>query len=339
MGHLLDVDPSHFGFWPGLIHAVLLHQLHYPGTSELVFKFADTMTRFGCQQFCIVTGLPYVGQSEFPPSSGRLLKRYGRGGKLRRESLLEAFTRCTDRVDQVKLGVAYLVEGLIFSKAKSIFVRPEILGLVDDLEAFNRVAWGRLGWEYMAPTLKECIVSKKSNFSGTYAVKGFFDSLSAFAMECLPDLSKLGVQRVGHNIPRMANWKMGHRYPFPNLLATVFSQVRTLEFTSLSCLHVISATLHNSNLNNFFSQPMNVFEIQLTVEEAEHPNLARIGDAAEKNEGQSADDFLNLAASVREGQSERRREPAKTVCIAQCHQLLFRHMYGIVQYDISFNTV
>ena len=119
---------------------MLLHQLYYPATSDLVFKFSDTVTTFSCQQFCIVTGLPYVSQSEFPPSSGRLLKKYGRGGKLKRESLLEAFTRCTDKLDQVKLGVAYLVEGLIFSKAKSIFVRPEILGLVDDVHAFNRVA-------------------------------------------------------------------------------------------------------------------------------------------------------------------------------------------------------
>ena len=254
MGHLLDVDPSYFGFWPGLIHGVLLHQLYYPRTSDLVFKFADTITTFGCQHFCIVTGLPYVGQSEFPPSSGRLLKKYGRGGKLRRESLLEAFTRCNDRVDQVKLGVAYLVEGLIFSKAKAIFVRPEILGLVDDVQAFNRVAWGKLGWEYMAPTLKECTLSKKRNFSGTYAVKGFFDSLSAYAMECLPELSKLGVQRVGHNIPRMANWKIGHRYPFPNLLDSVFSQVRTLQFKSTTYLYDLSVCLHNRNIIVFRSQ-------------------------------------------------------------------------------------
>ena len=145
MGHLLNVDPSNFGFWPSLIHGVLLHQLYCPATSDLVFKFSNTITTFGCQQFCIVTGLPYVGQSDFPPSYGKLLKKYERGGKLKRESLLEAFTHCNNKLDQVKLSVAYLVKGLIFSKAKSIFVRPEILGLVDDVQAFNRVAWGKLG--------------------------------------------------------------------------------------------------------------------------------------------------------------------------------------------------
>ena len=106
----------------------------------------------------------------------------------------------------------------------------------------------------MAPTLKECTLSKKRNFSGTYVVKGFFDSLSAYAMECLPELSKLGVQRVGHNIPRMANWKIGHRYPFPNLLDSVFSQVRTLQFKSATYFYDLSVCLHNRNIIFFRSQ-------------------------------------------------------------------------------------
>ena len=101
-------------------------------------------------------------------------------GKLKRVDLLDAFVRCKHKLDQVKLGVAYLVEGLIFSKAKSIFVRPEILGLVDNVASFNKVAWGKLSWEYMAPTLKECLLNKKSNFNGTYAAKRFYDSLSRF---------------------------------------------------------------------------------------------------------------------------------------------------------------
>ena len=74
----------------------------------------------------------------------KLLDKYGAIGNLKGEALLDAFFRCKDKLDQVKLGVAYLVEGLIFSKAKSIFVRPEILGLIDDVASFNLVAWGKL---------------------------------------------------------------------------------------------------------------------------------------------------------------------------------------------------
>ena len=87
-----------------------------------------------------MTGLAYVGEWELPSSSSRLLNKYGAGGKLKRAALVDAFVHCKDKLDQVKLGVAYLVEGLIFSKAKSIFVRPEIIGLIDDVASFNLVA-------------------------------------------------------------------------------------------------------------------------------------------------------------------------------------------------------
>ena len=164
MGHLLDVDPNIFGFWPSLIHGVLIHQLYYLANSDLVFNFSNIIMTFGCPQFCIVMGLPYVGQLDLPPSSAKLLNKCGAAGKLKREALLDAFIRYKDKLDQVKLGVAYLVEGLIFSKAKSIFVWPEILGLVDDVATFNRVTWRKLGWEYMVPTLKNVLRIKRVIF-------------------------------------------------------------------------------------------------------------------------------------------------------------------------------
>ena len=43
---------------------------------------------------------------------------------------------------------------------------------------------------------------------------------------------------------------------------------------------------------------MKVFELQLTADEAEHPNLARVGDAPAKTEGQSAEGLPNPPESV-----------------------------------------
>ena len=77
----------------------------------------------------------------------------------------------------------------------------------------------------MAPTHKESIVNKNSNFSGNYAVKAFYDSLAVFSMECIPELAKLGVEMVGNKFPRMANSKIMSRYPFVTLVATIFKQV------------------------------------------------------------------------------------------------------------------
>ena len=220
------------GFWGGLLHSVLLHQLYYPSRPELVFEFSGSTLTFGCREFCIITGLPNVGGTptvstlDLPPSSNRLLRMYGVAGQLKRFELHNAFVGCKDKLDQVKLGVAYLVEGLIFAKAMSIFVRHEILHLVDDVAAFNTVAWGKLSWEFMSPTLKQCLVNKrKTGLRGTYAVKGFYDALSVWAMEAIPELAKVGAEKVGEKFPRMVNWNMGNRAAYSALMATVFKQV------------------------------------------------------------------------------------------------------------------
>ena len=101
--------------------------------------------------------------------------------------------------------------------------------------AFNTVAWGKLSWEFMSSTLKECIVKKrKSGLRGTYAVKGFYDTLSVFVMEAIPNLAKVGAEKVGDNFPRMMNWNMGNRATYDKLMATVFKQVNSYFLTSVS---------------------------------------------------------------------------------------------------------
>ena len=140
------MDSKKVGFWGGLIHSVLVHQLYYPSRPELVFNFSGTTVTFGCREFCLSTGLPIVGgipsvsTLQLPPSSNRLLRMYGVAGQLKRIELRNSFVGYKDKLDQVKLGVAYLVEGLMFSKVMSILVRLDILRLVDDVALVNRIA-------------------------------------------------------------------------------------------------------------------------------------------------------------------------------------------------------
>ena len=114
------MDSKKVGFWGGLIHSVLLHQLYYPSRPELVFNFSGTTLTFGCREFCLIFGLPMVGSLpttsslDLPPSSNKLLRMYGVDGQLKRSELLNAFIGCKDKLDQVKLDVAYLVGGPYF---------------------------------------------------------------------------------------------------------------------------------------------------------------------------------------------------------------------------------
>ena len=74
----------------------------------------------------------------------------------------------------------------------------------------------------MTPKLKECILNKRGNFSGTYAVKGFYDTITMFAIESIPKLSKVGVDRVGNKFPRKLNWKMGGKVSYGNFTGIIF---------------------------------------------------------------------------------------------------------------------
>ena len=105
---------------------------------------------------------------------------------------MEAFRQCDIPGDQVKLGVAYLVESLIFAKDLKTLVNLRILSIVNDVDAFNKGCWGKLGWDFLVPKLKESMIKKRDKFEGGYSLHGFFNTISIFAMETIPKLQKAG---------------------------------------------------------------------------------------------------------------------------------------------------
>ena len=109
---------------------------------------------------------------------------------------MEAFQECGIPDDQIKLGVAYLVESLIFVKQPKTLVDPKILAIVDDVDAFNKVCWGKLSWRFLVPKLKESMFKKRDKFEGGYSLHDFYDAVSIFAMETIPELQKVGVKRI-----------------------------------------------------------------------------------------------------------------------------------------------
>ena len=62
-------------------------------------------------------------------------------------------------------------------------------------------------------------------------MKGFYETLSVFTMEALPNLVKVGAEKVGDNFPRIMNWNMGNRTAYGKLMANVFKQVNSYFLT------------------------------------------------------------------------------------------------------------
>ena len=56
---------------------------------------------------------------------------------------------------QVKLGIAYLVECLLLGNIDKKLINIDTLRLVMDVESFNKVAWGKKGFECLLPYLVE----------------------------------------------------------------------------------------------------------------------------------------------------------------------------------------
>ena len=66
-----------------------------------------------------------------------------------------SFISCNSPRDKVKLGIAYLVECLLLGNIDKKLINIDTLRLVTDVESFNKVAWGKKGFECLLPYLVE----------------------------------------------------------------------------------------------------------------------------------------------------------------------------------------
>ena len=80
---------------------------------------------------------------------------------------------------------------------------------------------------------------------------------------------------------------------------------------------------------------MNLSDIELTTEEAIHPNLATVGEATMPTD-QIVPKTLH---AITEGQVEQKTEPSKTVSISYCHPTFVIYLYVILQSTPFFNTI
>ena len=119
-----------------------------------------------------------------------------------------------------------MVENLIFVKQAKALINPRKLSVVDDVDAFNRVCWGKLSWDFLVPKLKGSMIKKREKLEGGYSLNGLYNAVFIFAMETIPELEKVGVKRIREDgFARILNWRMGGKGGYKDLAATVFKHV------------------------------------------------------------------------------------------------------------------
>ncbi|CAA2971319.1 Hypothetical predicted protein [Olea europaea subsp. europaea] len=126
-----------------LADALVCRGIRCDKSHELWFNVQGHLTRFGLQEYAIVTGLHAGSFSEGDRytkalEKRRLKEKYFKSlEKISCAQLEKAFFRTsTPQADRYNLGLALIVEGVITAPDNNVDIDEDTLAIVDDLELF-----------------------------------------------------------------------------------------------------------------------------------------------------------------------------------------------------------
>ncbi|PON62407.1 Ulp1 protease family, C-terminal catalytic domain containing protein [Parasponia andersonii] len=218
-----------------LIHQLLLRKVKSQNPTELQFFIGDSNLRFGLGEFALITALNFAKDLDIVKyksmsSSMRLRETYlNNAANVRSCELEAAFLNCEEKEDVWKLGLCYLVDGLLMAQESSTKIMMDMLSFVENEEEFFNYPWGRRSYERTFPSLNKDMLHQRENYiqkmknnkkdkEAKYTVYGFSIALQYWAYEAIPKLTGAFCENLGIKFPRMLLLKMmeemkAHRQP------------------------------------------------------------------------------------------------------------------------------
>ncbi|PON34062.1 hypothetical protein PanWU01x14_347620 [Parasponia andersonii] len=120
---------------------------------ELQFFIGDSNLRFELGEFALITALNFgkdldVVKYKSMSSSMRLRETYlNNAANMRSGELEAAFLNCEEKEDVWKLGLCYLVDGLLMVQESSTKIIMDMLSFVENEEDFFNYPWGMRSYE------------------------------------------------------------------------------------------------------------------------------------------------------------------------------------------------
>ncbi|PON50136.1 hypothetical protein TorRG33x02_315590 [Trema orientale] len=155
-----------------LIHQLLLRKVKSKNPAELQFFTWDSNLRFRLGEFALIMALnfgkdPDVVKYKSMTCSMRLRETYlNNEANVRSGELEAAFLNCEEKEDIWKLGLCYLVDGLLMAHESSTKILMDMLSFVENEEDFFNYPWGRRSYErtsvYALDYLKSLVLSLES---------------------------------------------------------------------------------------------------------------------------------------------------------------------------------
>ncbi|CAA2964464.1 Hypothetical predicted protein [Olea europaea subsp. europaea] len=139
-------------FFAQLIQALACQGIHCDKFHELWFNMQGHLTRFGLQEYAIVTGL-HVGSFSKGDrytkalEKRRLKEKYFKSlEKISCAQLKKTFVRTsTPQADRYKLGLSLIAERVITAPDNNVGINEDTLSLVDDLDLFFLTSGSKWG--------------------------------------------------------------------------------------------------------------------------------------------------------------------------------------------------
>ncbi|TYK21983.1 Ulp1-like peptidase [Cucumis melo var. makuwa] len=236
-GPLLNVNMVFNG---QLIHHFLLRQIPEDGNADgICFSVLGKNVRFTQKEFNIITGLwPTNNPLEKDCDSKRLQSLlFGSENKklitcLEIEEIFKNFEFTNDD-DAVKVALAVFIETVMVGKDKKTQFDMDILGRVDDEEAFKSFDWSTFFYTRLLNSLKTSLQGKKEAYElkkttsskavSYYNIKGYVLAFQVWAYEVLSTANEyLATRNSKGLIPRILRWNCMQAPSYKMLQKNIF---------------------------------------------------------------------------------------------------------------------
>ncbi|GMN70094.1 hypothetical protein TIFTF001_039139 [Ficus carica] len=196
----------------------------------LWFEVGEDLGRFSINEFCLITGMKYVGFTHLPVVESRLIRRYFstlRGVSRENLEMLMSNANFNNDDDAVKLSLLYMIFCIPLSNANFVKIDPKFFALADNLDDFNDFPWGMLSWEgtrtAICNTVENRMSSKGIQLKKTdkvhYSIAGFPHALLIWAYETLPSIASKFTTKYDQATPRMLSWTTADNVKFHDVMS------------------------------------------------------------------------------------------------------------------------
>ncbi|KAL6572746.1 hypothetical protein OROMI_013704 [Orobanche minor] len=193
-----------------LIHQALIREIYQRDYGEIWIKFGEKRVRFGLPEFCLISGMNGLGNSDVSGYSGKesaLVAKYFGESRVTRAFIQSVYEEASFDNDEeaVRLSAIYLLFNLLLAAASPRYVDMDLLtyAAIGDLNVFP---WGKICFDQTVRSLSIAVKGSarrlksgfieynifKERYTKLYKLCGCSYCFQVFLFETIPTLKDRG---------------------------------------------------------------------------------------------------------------------------------------------------